>query len=258
MVPVYDGRFRVVPREVVLADIGQQVTAGGARHITFGDPDFFNGPTHAMRIVEDLAREFPGVTYDVTIKVEHLLRHRQLLGGLAQTGCVLVTTAVESLDDRVLALLDKGHTRADFIEAVSLCRAAGLALSPTFIPFTPWTTWASYRDLLATLGGLGLAASVAPIQLALRLLITNGSRLLELEEINAVVTGWDQVALTHRWRHVDPAMDELSARLLRIVDEAGKAGEGRAATFCADLRGGGGYDAGDAGAGIASDGAVSY
>ena len=173
----------------------------------------------------------PGVTYDVTVKVEHLLRHRQLLGGLAQTGCVLVTTAVESLDDRVLALLDKGHTRADFIEAVSLCRAAGLALSPTFIPFTPWTTGDSYHDLLATLGELGLAESVAPIQLALRLLITNGSRLLELEEINAVVTGWDQVALTHRWRHVDPAMDELSARLLPIVDEAGKAGEGRAATF---------------------------
>ncbi len=238
VVPVYEGRFRVVPREVVLADIGQQVTAGGARHITFGDPDFFNGPTHGMRIVEDLAGEFPGVTYDVTIKVEHLLKHRQLLGGLARTGCVLVTTAVESLDDRVLTLLDKGHTRADFVEAVSLCRAAGLALSPTFIPFTPWTTWDSYRDLLTTLGELGLAESVAPIQLALRLLITNGSRLLELEEINAVVTGWDAVALTHRWRHVDPSIDELSARLLRIVDEAGKSGEGRAATFariCAEV-----------------------
>ena len=230
VVPVYAGKFRIVPWAVVLADVRQQVAAG-ARHIAFGDPDFFNGPAHAMRIVEALAREFPGVTYDATIKVEHLLRHRDLLSGLARTGCVLVTTAVESLDDRVLGLLDKGHTRADFIEAAGLCRAAGLALSPTFIPFTPWTTMDSYRELLITLGELGLAASVAPIQLALRLLVTNGSLLLELDDIRACVTGWDPVALTHRWRHRDPSIDELSVRLLRIVDGAGKAGEGRAETF---------------------------
>jgi hypothetical protein len=230
VVPVYEGRFRVVPLDVVLADIRQQVAAG-ARHITFGDPDFFNGPAHAMRIVEALAREHPGLTYDVTIKVEHLLRHRDLLGRLARTGCALVTSAAESLDDRVLARLDKGHTRAGFIEAVELCRGAGLALSPTFIPITPWTTWDSYRDLLRTLAGLGLAAAVAPIQLALRLLITNGSRLLELGEIREAAAGWDPVALTHRWRHRDPSLDELSTRLLRLVDEAGKAGEARVATF---------------------------
>ena len=117
------------------------------------------------------------------------------------------------------------------IEAVGLCRAAGLALSPTFIPFTPWTTWESYRDLLRTLAGLDLAASVAPIQLALRLLVTNGSRLLELDDIGAAVTNWDAVALTHRWRHADPSLDELARRLLHVVDAAGKAGEGRAATF---------------------------
>ena len=74
IVPVYKGVFRIVPREVVLGDIRQQVAAG-ATHITFGDPDFLNGPAHAMAIVEELHREFPAVTYDVTIKVEHLLKH---------------------------------------------------------------------------------------------------------------------------------------------------------------------------------------
>ena len=48
VVPVYQGQFRVVQREVVLADIRQQIAAG-ARHVTFGDPDFFNGPAHAMQ-----------------------------------------------------------------------------------------------------------------------------------------------------------------------------------------------------------------
>jgi radical SAM superfamily enzyme YgiQ (UPF0313 family) len=50
IVPVYNGAFRVVERETVLEDIRQQVAAG-ARHITFGDPDFFNGPSHAISIV---------------------------------------------------------------------------------------------------------------------------------------------------------------------------------------------------------------
>jgi radical SAM superfamily enzyme YgiQ (UPF0313 family) len=139
IVPVYDGRFRIVPVPIVIADIRTQVEAG-ARHVTFGDPDFFNGVRHATDLLRALAAEFPGITYDVTIKVEHLLRHAALLPLLRQTGCLFVTTAVESVDDGVLAKLEKGHTRRDFEEALSLCRAAGVTLSPTFVPFTPWTT----------------------------------------------------------------------------------------------------------------------
>ncbi|HEX6212615.1 MAG TPA: CUAEP/CCAEP-tail radical SAM protein, partial [Methylomirabilota bacterium] len=48
VVPVYGGHFRVVPADIVLADIGAQV-ARGVRHVTFGDPDFFNGIAHARR-----------------------------------------------------------------------------------------------------------------------------------------------------------------------------------------------------------------
>jgi len=139
IVPVYNGRFFVVQPEVVMADIRQQVEAG-AEHITFGDPDFFNGPGHAIRLVESFHVEFPNLTYDVTIKIEHLLDHRDKLRRLAETGCLFVTTAVEEADDNVLGKLDKGHTRADFVEAVYATRAAGLTPSPTFIPFHPWTT----------------------------------------------------------------------------------------------------------------------
>ena len=114
VVPVYNGQFRVVQQDVVLADIDAQVAAG-ARHITFGDPDFFNGPTHAVRIVQALHAAHPGLSYDVTIKVEHLLNHRDLLPVLAATGCLFITSAVESIDDRVLAILEKGHSRQDFV-----------------------------------------------------------------------------------------------------------------------------------------------
>ena len=129
IVPVYNGRFRIVSADVVIADARAQVAAG-ARHITFGDPDFFNGIRHAREVVERFAGECPGVTYDVTIKVEHLLKHADALPLLTATGCAFVTSAVESLDDHVLARLEKGHTRVDFERAVSLCRDARLPLVP--------------------------------------------------------------------------------------------------------------------------------
>jgi radical SAM superfamily enzyme YgiQ (UPF0313 family) len=220
VVPVYQGSFRVVQPEVVLADIRQQVAAG-AEHMTFGDPDFFNGPTHSMRIVDALHQEFPRLSYDATIKIEHLLKHRDLLPRLAETGCLFVTSAAESMDEAVLAKLDKGHTRADFIEVAHEFRSLGLTLAPTFIPFTPWTTRESYRELLASLVELDLVEHVAPVQLALRLLITRGSRLLELADVQAVIHEFDEPALLYRWRHADPAMDALAEQALRIAASHG-------------------------------------
>ena len=216
IVPVYQGAFRIVQPEVVLEDIRRQVEAG-AEHITFGDPDFFNGPAHAMRIVEGMQREFPGLTYDATIKIEHLRARGELLPRLKQTGCLFVTSAVESVDDRVLKKLDKGHTRADFVEVAEQLRGVGLTLAPTFIPFTPWTTRDSYCELLELLLELGLVEHVAPIQLALRLLIPRGSRLLELDDVQSVVTGFDEPALLYRWRHADAEVDVLAERALKLA-----------------------------------------
>jgi hypothetical protein len=186
-------------------------------HITFGDPDFFNGPGHAIPIVQALHREWPALTYDVTIKIEHLLQHRELLPVLKATGCLFVVSAVESFDDAVLERLAKGHTRADFEEALRLMRAAGLALAPTFIPFTPWTTRESYRDFLRALVELELADQVAPIQLAIRLLITQGSLLLELPEVRAAIGAFDPAALTYPWRNRDAPLDRLAAAAQRTV-----------------------------------------
>jgi hypothetical protein len=216
IVPVYDGQFRVVPVDVVLADIRSQV-AHGATHITFGDPDFLNGPAHARRIVEALHRESPSITYDATIKVEHLLKHRDLLPVLADTGCLFVTSAVESVDDGVLERLEKGHTRADFIAAARLCREHGLSLAPTFVAFTPWTTLDAYSDLLDTVCALGLVGHVSPVQWAIRLLVTWQSRLLELPDIARLVGPYDRQTLTFPWRHPDPRVDALQQQVMTLV-----------------------------------------
>src|SRR5262245_21427840 len=216
IVPVYGGQFRVVQPDVVLADIEAQVAAG-AQHITFGDPDFFNGPTHAMRIADALHAAHPALSYDVIIKVEHLLAHRDLLPRLRATGCAFVTSAVESIDDRVLALLDKGHSRVDFIEAATACRAAGVTLIPTFVAFHPWLTLESYCELVDTIVDLDLVGHVAPIQLAIRLLIPEGSRLLELPEMRRHVGAFDPATLTYRWAHPDPRVDALQAEVITLA-----------------------------------------
>jgi radical SAM superfamily enzyme YgiQ (UPF0313 family) len=216
IVPVYDGQFRIVGADAVIGDIRAQV-ASGARHITFGDPDFFNGPRHALAIVQRMAKECPGVSYDVTIKIEHLLKHADALPVLRDTGCAFVTSAVESIDDAVLARLEKGHTREDFERTVALCRAVGLALVPTFVAFTPWTTLERYRDLLATLDRLDLVEHVAPIQYAIRLLVPQGSRMLELPEMREAIGPFNPVSLTYPWRHQDARVDALQEALAGLV-----------------------------------------
>ena len=216
IVPVYRGRFRIVPIDVVIEDIRAQV-ASGVEHLSFGDPDFLNGPTHARRLVEQVARSFPGLSYDVTTKIEHLLRHVDMIPVLRDTGCLFVTSAVESIDDVVLGKLRKGHTREDFIRAVALCRDAGLTLAPTFIPFTPWTTLDGYLDLLDLLERLTLVEHVAPIQLGIRLLITAESPLLELPDIRRSVTEFDHGSLSWPWCHPDPRVDALQEQVMQIV-----------------------------------------
>ena len=230
IVPVYDGAFRIVQRDVVLEDIRRQIAAG-AEHITFGDPDFFNGVGHSIAIVEALHRESPRVTYDVTIKIEHLLRYAQHLPALQETGCAFVISAVESVDDSVLRLLEKGHTRSDFVRAVELMRRAGLPLAPTFIPFTPWTTLAGYADLLRTIADLDLVEHVPPVQLSIRLLIPSGSRLLEIHELRERIGEFDRDALSYRWASEDPRVDDLQREIETMVQEQDLLGSDRASAF---------------------------
>jgi len=230
IVPVYEGNFRIVQRDVVLRDIDQQVAAG-AQHITFGDPDFFNGPTHAVQIVRALHERFPDLTYDVTIKVEHLLKHAEYLPVLRDTGCLFVTSAVEALDERILRIFDKGHTKDDFVRVVQMFREIGLNLAPTFVTFTPWTTLKGYVDLLSAILELDLIENVPSIQYGIRLLIPTGSKLLELPETQEIIGKFDEVGLRYQWSHPDPAVDELCCAVLNAIQAGQAQGESRRAIF---------------------------
>jgi hypothetical protein len=233
--PVYRGRFTVVPRDVVLGDARAQIAAG-ARHLTFGDPDFFNGPGHSLRICRTLHAELPWLTFDATIKVEHLLQHRRLLPELAELGCLFVVSAVESLSDRVLTRLAKGHNRADVEAALTELDRAGIALRPSLLPFTPWTTLDDYRELLHFVAVNDLQEHVDPIHFAIRLLIPPGSAVLD----DPAGTPWlgplDAERFTYRWTHPDTRLDALQEEVARLVEAAAARHEPARATFAAIWR----------------------
>jgi radical SAM superfamily enzyme YgiQ (UPF0313 family) len=218
--PVYGGRFFVVPREVVLADIRAQVVAG-AQHITFGDPDFLNGPGHVLRILRAMHAEWPWLTFDATIKVEHILEQRDIFPELAALGCAFVVSAVESLSDDVLHHLDKGHTRADVLAALDILDAVGIPMRPSLLPFTPWTTLDDYLDLLTFFEERGLIDHVDPVHFSIRLLVPPGSALLDRPDTASWLGTLDAAAFTYRWRHPDPRLDELQRAIAAVV-EAGE------------------------------------
>ena len=228
--PVYGGRFVVVPKAVVLADVRQQVEAG-ARHVSFGDPDFLNGPGHALALARALHTEFPAVTFDFTAKVEHLLRHRAHLSELAALGCLFIVTAAESLDDEVLRHLDKGHTRGDIEEALALTRAAGITLRPTWVAFTPWTTLDSYRAWLEFIVAHDLVDAVDAVQYSVRLLVPPGSLLADHPAMRPHLGELVAEDFYFRWTHPDERVDRLQADVSRTVADTASRDEDAALTF---------------------------
>ena len=230
VVPVYNGTFRAVPVDVVLMDIRQQIAAG-AEHVSFGDPDFLNGPTHAKRIIQAMHAEFPQITYDVTIKVEHLLQKKQLLPTLKKTGCLFITSAIESVNNEVLRHLNKNHTDEDFAEIVKLLHDVGIALAPTFVAFNPWITLDGYIALLRRLVELELVESVPPIQLAIRLLVPLGSHLLNINGFKELLGNFDPVLLGYPWQHSDPRVDRLQRNIQHLVEQNEQKNLSRRETF---------------------------
>lgn len=224
IVPIYDGRFFVVPADTVLADIRQQVAAG-AEHVTFGDPDFLNGPGHALKVTRALHAEFPGVSFDFTAKVEHVLKQRDLFAEFAELGCSFVTSAIESVSNRVLRRLNKGHTFADIDEALHVLDMAGIPLLPTLVAFTPWTTLDDYLAQIEFIHARGLIEHVPPVQLAIRLLVPPGSALARTPDAAEWLGEFDAEAFTYRWTHPDPRMDRLYEDVSARVELADRMGE---------------------------------
>jgi hypothetical protein len=163
--------------------------------------------------------EFPHLTFDITTKVEHILKRGAVLPELGRLGCLFLISAVESVSETVLGILEKNHTKAEIVEAVELVRAAGIAPRPTWVAFTPWTTLGDYLDMLAFIEEHDLIDNVDPVQYTIRLLVPPGSYLVNRHEMKQYMGPLDQASFSYRWAHPDPRMDQLQKEVSALVEK---------------------------------------
>ena len=220
---VYDGRMRVVGADSVLADLGQ-LASDGIQHVTFGDPDFLNAPRYSMDLLRKAHDAHPALTFDLTVKVEHVLAHRSLWPDMADLGVLFVVSAFESTDDRTLSILDKNHTAAEMSEAVDLLRSSGIYVRPTWLPFFPWTSPRHVAGIVEFIDEHRLWAATDPVQLAIRLLIPEGSLLESHPAVVPHLTGYRPEALTWSWEFEDPTTGQLYDELDSIAAAASDCG----------------------------------
>lgn len=211
---VYDGRYRITGLETVIGDIDHLMLAG-AEHITFGDPDFLNAPRYSMDVLRTAHENYPNLTFDLTVKVSHVLEHRHLWPEMASLGVVMVVSAFETTNDRILEILDKGHTTVDMGQAVDVVHAAGIELRPSWLPFTPWTEPGDIPDILNFLEQHDLLDSIDPVQLSIRLLVPRGSLLADRPEMG----DFDVERLSYTWVSPHPELERMQSRLAALAEE---------------------------------------
>ena len=227
--PVYGGRFFVVPADVVLEDVAQQVEAG-AGHITFGDPDFLNGPGHALEVVRRLHAEFPGVTFDFTAKVEHMLGARATCPSWARSAACSWSPRW-SRSARPCSRSRQGPHACRRGGRAGRHRAAGIALRPTWVAFTPWTTLGDFVEMLDFVEARDLMDHVDPVQYSLRLLVPPGSLLVDHPGMRPYLGALVAADFSYAWRHPDPRMETLQAGVAALIAESAPRAEDSAVTF---------------------------
>ena len=228
--PVYDGRIRIVAANTVMHDI-ERLVERGARHITFGDPDFLNGRRHSLRIVQAMHERFPELTFDCTTKVEHILQNAGLWPAFAEAGCLFVVSALESVNDEILERLDKGHTTEEAARAIALLREHGIEIRPSWMPFTPWTTPDDVVEMLDFVSEHDLVGNVDPVQYTIRLLLPEGSLLLDHPDMRPHLGAYDAERLSYRWSAADSDADRLQVRLAALVQQSAAGSEPIPETF---------------------------
>ena len=145
---------------------------------------------------------------------------RGLLAELRRCGALFVTSAVESLSDRVLARLARGTARGRWPRAFELWPPAPASRSgPSLVPFTPWEHARRSASTCSTPSRrAGWPPHLDPVQLTIRLLVPPGSLLEGAGDI-AASRGSTERALTWRWRHPDPRMDALQREVAAAAEE---------------------------------------
>jgi|TARA_B110000263_G_scaffold249792_1_gene268566 radical SAM superfamily enzyme YgiQ (UPF0313 family) len=215
---VYQGKFRIVDKKSILKDVDNLIKIG-AEHFTFGDPDFFNAPKHSLDIASSIKKKYPHITFDATIKVEHILEHKDLIKKLKDMGFLFIISAFESTNNHVLNKLEKGHLFNDMQLAIDICKSSNLIIKPTWIPFTPWMQFSDYPVLINFIIKNDLMNLISPVQYGIRLLIPKLSTLVSQLNEDGISITYSKEKLTYEWDHLDPNVDILFEEITNLINK---------------------------------------
>ena len=214
----FNGRFKTFSEEKILIDISNQIESG-AQHISFDDADFFNGPKYSLKILEKLTKKFPSITYDATIKVEHIIKYQDYFKELTNLNMLFITSAFETTNNRVLKILEKNHTYKDLEQSISISKQYNIDIRPTWMPFTPWTNLVDLINIVTLIEHYELRETVDPIQLTIKLLVPKGSLMLKRPEFKQYIGEYDQDSFTYLWNYENSKVGNLQALLFSYVAE---------------------------------------
>ena len=142
---------------------------------------------------------------------------------MAGRNVVFVVSAFETVNDRVLKYLDKGHTVSELPRAVTVLREAGLVVRPSWLPFTPWTELSDLDDIFSFIADQDLLGATDPVQMGIRLLVPEGSLVLDIPGARTEILGaYDFNTLSYAWESPDPAVDELQGRVLALAEQGSR------------------------------------
>ena len=152
---------------------------------TSATPTSSTGPSHALRVARALHAEHPGRDVRASRpRSSTSLAHADAVRELAALGALFVVSAVESLSDRVLAALAKGHHAADVGRALAVVRAApACRCARRSSRSRRGRRSADYLELCSFIRDNRLQDEVDPVQLSIRLLVPPGSLLLAAPDI---------------------------------------------------------------------------
>jgi radical SAM superfamily enzyme YgiQ (UPF0313 family) len=208
--------FKTFGTEKIITDVTNQVEEG-AKHISFNDPDFFNGPKHALKILQLLNEKHPSITYDSTIKVEHILKYPDYFQELKNLNMLFVISAFETTNDHVLNILQKNHSFNDLNKAVELSLENKIDIRPTWMPFSPWTEQNDLISIIKLIENYKLRETVDPIQLTIKLLVPKNSLILKRPEMKEYLLDYDPSSFSYAWKYKFPNIDNIQNELFTYV-----------------------------------------
>jgi tRNA-2-methylthio-N6-dimethylallyladenosine synthase len=164
IVPFVRGRFVSRPAEDVMREVRELVDDGAKEIILLGQNVNSYGndwggqgdrPSHFAELLRSVAREVPRVRF-VTSLPQDFGEDTVRVMASEPSVCPSLSLPIQSGSDRVLRLMNRRYTRAEYFAKVAMARSAlpGLAISSDLIVGFPGETERDFEDSLSALSEL--------------------------------------------------------------------------------------------------------